>query len=126
MILLDSNILIDYIKGKDTTKEFIDAAGKSTFFVSTISFMEVYQGCLNKSDFLKTKRNLNDFNEIKLNEDISDVANSLSQRYALSHHIGIPDTIIAATALVYGLELRTLNLKDFRFIPTLKVGNKLI
>ena len=39
--------------------------------------------------------------------------------------MGIPDTIIAATALVYDLELKTYNLKDFRFIPTLKVSNEL-
>ena len=41
------------------------------------------------------------------------------------HRIKTPDAIIAATALVYDLELKTHNLKDFRFIPTLKVSNNL-
>ncbi len=34
--------------------------------------------------------------------------------------------LIAATALVYDLELRTYNLKDFHFIPGLKVSNSLV
>lgn len=41
------------------------------------------------------------------------------ETYSLSHKLSIPDAIIAATALVYDLELYTLNLKDFRFIPGL-------
>ena len=39
--------------------------------------------------------------------------------------MGLGDTLIAATALVFNLELRTFNLKDFRFIPTLQVSNSL-
>lgn len=33
--------------------------------------------------------------------------------------LSIPDALIAATALVYDVELYTLNLKDFCFIPGL-------
>lgn len=87
--------------------------------------MELYQGCLNKYEFAKIKKELIGFNSIPLSEEIGDIALKLSQQFALSHKMGIPDTLIAATDLVYDLELKTHNLKDFRFIPTLKVSNEL-
>jgi predicted nucleic acid-binding protein len=49
----------------------------------------------------------------------------LQQQYVLSHQLGIPDALIAATALIYDLELRTYNLKDFRFIPGIRLSNQL-
>ena len=59
-----------------------------------------------------------------LNENVSQVALKLSERYAVSHNMAVADTLIAATALVFGLEIKTYNLKDFQFIPTLEVSNK--
>ncbi|GHT60215.1 hypothetical protein FACS18945_6290 [Bacteroidia bacterium] len=35
--------------------------------------------------------------------------------------LSLPDAYIAATALYYNIELFTLNLKDFIFIPNLKL-----
>ena len=45
----------------------------------------------------------------------------LMEAYTLSHKLSIPDALIAATALIHQLELYTLNLKDFRYIPGLKL-----
>ena len=45
-----------------------------------------------------------------------------SGSYGLAFGISIPDAIIAATVLIYDLELRTLNVKDFRAIPGLKIN----
>jgi tRNA(fMet)-specific endonuclease VapC len=126
MILLDSNILIDYFRGVQKVKDFIAKYGKSHFAVSIIVSMELYQGSLNKAEYAYIKKELKGFYEIGLNEKIGEIALQLSQQFALSHKMGVPDTLIAATALVYDLELRTLNLKDFRFIPSIKVSNELV
>lgn len=126
MILLDSNILIDYFREKSGAKAFIDRHGKSNLAINTVVTMELYQGALNKSEFGKIKTELYDFLMIDINEPIAQTALRLHERYALSHKISIPDYLIAATALVYDLELRTHNLKDFRFIPGLKVSNSLL
>ena len=45
----------------------------------------------------------------------------LMETYSLSHKLAIPDALIAFTALVYNLDLYTLNLKDFRFIESLNL-----
>lgn len=43
------------------------------------------------------------------------------ETYSLSHNLNLPDALIAATALSHDVQLYTLNLKDFRFIPGLNL-----
>ena len=126
MLLLDTNILIDYLRGKQAAIEFIDFAGKPVFAVNTVIVLELYNGCLNKAELAKIKRLLNGFNHLEINEVIAQAAMRIGHRFALSHSVSAPDALIAATALVYNLELRTANLKDFRMIPGLKVSNTLL
>ena len=123
--MLDTNILVDYLRQKIQALAFIENYGKVNLAISPIVSMEVYQGVLNKTDLLRTRKKLNGFASLPLNQEVVQLATQLQQQYILSHHIGIPDTLIAATALVYDLELKTYNLKDFQFIPTLKVSNDL-
>ena len=59
-----------------------------------------------------------------MNESISELFFDIVNKYALSHAHGIPDSIIAATALYFDMELFTFNLKDFSFIPNLKIYQK--
>ena len=59
--------------------------------------------------------------QISLDADISDRFLALLEKYALSHRLSVPDALIAATALSQNLALYTLNVKDFRFIPDLKL-----
>ena len=125
MILIDTNILIDLLRGKETARAFVQKHGKSNLAVCTVVAMELYQGCLNKIEFAQIKKEMSGFISIELNEDIGNIALQLSQKYALSHKMGVVDTLIAATALVYELELRTQNVKDFHFIPNIKVSNSL-
>ena len=125
MILLDTNILIDYFRGKQPAIDFINKHPKENLAITSIIVMELYKGSLNKLEFDKIKKTLKGFLIIDLNETVSQLALRLSERYALSHTMEIPDTLIAATALVYDLELKTHNLKDFQFIPTLKVSSDL-
>ena len=125
MILLDTNILIDYFRGNQSATQFIDKQPKENLAICSVVAMELYKGSLNKAEFEKIKKTLKGFLMFDLNENVSRVALKLSEQYSLSHKMAVPDTLIAATALVFDLELRTYNLKDFRFIPTLNVSNSL-
>ncbi len=125
MILVDTNILIDYLRGVKKAEDFVQRQGKTNLAISTVVAMELYQGCLNRREFATIRKELVGFNEIKLNKTVGEVALKLSEQFALSHTMGIPDTLIAATALVYDLELHTYNLKDFSFIAGIKVSNDL-
>ncbi|TAE28168.1 MAG: PIN domain-containing protein [Cytophagales bacterium] len=80
---------------------------------------------MEKSFFLRTRKALVGFSILAFEPPIAQLAMELQQEYVLSHQLGISDALIAATALVYGLELRTYNLKDFRFIPGIRLSNRL-
>jgi tRNA(fMet)-specific endonuclease VapC len=125
MILLDTNIWIDYFRGKSQAIRFIDEQPKNSIAICSVIAMELYKGSLNKAEFEKIKKTLKGLLMIDLNENISKVALQLSEQYALSHNMAVPDTLIAATVLVFDLELITQNIKDFQFIPTLKVSSDL-
>ena len=45
----------------------------------------------------------------------------LMRKYSKSHGLGIPDALIAATAIIEELPLLTLNVRDFRYIDTLSL-----
>lgn len=123
MILTDTSFIIEYLRGQPHGAEFIKNHGKRNLAINTIIAMELYQGARNRAEFLKIQKELSGFFMLPINETIAELALQLGQKYALSHNIGLSDTFIAATALTYGLELRTLNLKDFHFIPELVVSN---
>ncbi len=125
MLLIDSNIIIDHLRGKKQATHFLESVGKANMIISTVVEMELYNGVQDRAEFVDIRNELFGINRIEINENISQLALQLSKEFALSHHMSVPDTLIAATALVYDLELRTYNLKDFRFIPDLKVSNLL-
>ena len=49
------------------------------------------------------------------------MAVNMVKQYCLSHTLDIDDALIAATAIYHNIELFTLNTKDFKFIPNLKL-----
>ena len=126
MLLVDTNILIDHLRGVEAATDFIQSVGKENLAVTTVVEMELYQGVRNRVEYAKLRKELLGFVRIDLNESISQTGLYLSQKFALSHQLSVADMLIAATALVYDLELRTYNLKDFHFIPGLKVSNSLV
>ncbi len=58
---------------------------------------------------------------LHISEQMSKRAFALQQKYHLSHRLSLPDSFIASTALVSKASLVTSNLKDFEFIPLLKI-----
>ena len=120
MILLDTNILIEILKGDQATVEKVQNLTHKTA-ISSISVMELYYGALNKAELLKLEQFVSLFEIVHLNEAISTQAVKLVKTYAKSHRLDIPDSIIVSTALVHRCPLFTYNLKDFRYIQDLKL-----
>lgn len=58
---------------------------------------------------------------LPIQPEISNMAVDLVEHYCLSHKMDIEDALIAATAIFHEIELFTLNLKDFTFIPGIKI-----
>jgi len=117
IIFLDTNILIEHFKGKS----ILNGKPLNNFCISEIILMELYQGARNKSDLAFIKKNLKGINIVETNSDIISLSLTILEKYNLSHNMKIYDAIIASTTLIYDLKLWTLNKKDFRYIPNLKL-----
>jgi predicted nucleic acid-binding protein len=81
--------------------------------------LELLQGARNKAELLRLEKIIAMFYNVEMPVEVINVARQLIKLYSLSHSLRLADALIAATALVYDLELLTYNLKDFRFIPEL-------
>ncbi len=118
MILLDTNILIEILKDNPQTQKEI-ASLQAPFSISSITAMELMVGARNKQEVKKLQQFIQLFDQIHLNESISNKALQLIMDYAKSHTLDIPDALIAASAIEYHASLFTYNRKDFKFIPSL-------
>ncbi len=118
MIFLDTNILIEYLKGD---MAIIAPYPEQALYINNIVIMELYQGARNRSDLDFIVREIAPFKTLTMHDEIMKLATTLIYRYKLSHNLKMMDALIAATVLVYDLELLTLNRKDFRYIPGIKL-----
>lgn len=117
MVFLDTCILIDYSKDK------IEIDLSSDYCISSIVKLEFKVGALNKRELKKINRILSQVSLLETEQSSLDLADILVEKYALSHGVGIYDSIIAATCLIYDLPLWTYNKKDFQFVESLELVN---
>jgi len=117
-IVLDTNILIEILKGNKTIIDKLELFS-ATFCISSITVMELYYGAFNKVELFQLKKFTSLFSVIEVNENISKISTELIFEYSKSHNLAIPDSLIASTAISIDSKLLTLNLKDFKYIDGL-------
>ena len=125
-VICDTDVMIDYWDKSNprhaTTKSIVeDSIEPDNIVLSAITKMELMMGANDKADMEKIASKLRRFNVALLNDEITNRALELIQNYRLSHGLSLPDSLIAATALVTNLELFTYNVKDYEFISSLKL-----
>jgi predicted nucleic acid-binding protein len=111
-IICDTDVMIEYWDAAKprhaTTKLTLEKSVELDNVVLTaITKMELMLGAINKTDMGRITKRLNRFNIALINNDITLQAFELLQKYRLSHGLLVPDSIIAATDLITGLELYT-------------------
>ncbi len=111
-MIVDTNILIDYLRDKDEAIEFIDASN-NLFAVSVISITELFAGIRNEREITDIQDLLGTMEILSLDEEIAERAGHILKKYSKSHNIGIADSLIAATSIIHNEPLATLNVKDF-------------
>jgi len=121
MILCDTNILIEFYKGNAAVIQALRIIGKDNIAVSVITKAELFYGARDKRELTRINKHLELCHCYPVTSDISDLFIKLMTNYSLSHRSSIPDMLIAATAIINGLELYTLNTKDFKFIPAVQL-----
>ena len=121
MILVDTNIFIEYYKNNPVICRQIEQINPEEIRVNDVVCAELYFGARNKQELINIVSDLEKLTDLPIFPSISKHATDLVKQYCLSHKLRLPDAQIAATALFYNAELFTLNRKDFAYIPNLKL-----
>ena len=119
--LLDTCILIDFLRGESGVYDILVSNEKAGLSMSTVTMMELVIGALNKREVQYIQKAFRNINKIYIDQSISEMAESFIVCYSKSHNLQIDDALIAATAIKMDAELVTLNVSDFRYIPGIRL-----
>ena len=112
--LFDTNILIDYLKGKPEATSLLKSCLKEGQILtcSLITKVELLSGARPGEDEI-LQEFLDAFDRVGLDDIIAEEAGRYMSQYRKSHGINITDAIIAATALAREAVLYTLTDRHF-------------
>lgn len=120
--LIDTDILIDYLRGYTKAVKFIDTSiAELTCYISIITVAELYAGVRDGNERHILEQFLQVFEIVSLNEETAQTGGLYRRDYRKSHGVGLPDALIAATAKYVGATLVTLNKKHYPMLTKVHV-----
>ncbi|MBX3050647.1 MAG: type II toxin-antitoxin system VapC family toxin [Caldilineaceae bacterium] len=120
MILVDSDVLIDLLRGYPPATEWLDSLPETEeIAVPGYVVMELIQGCQNKVEQNRVRRHLGGFGVAWPSPADCDRALDVFVTYRLCHNAGLLDVLIAQTGVTMEVPLYTFNQKHYAFIPGL-------
>lgn len=118
MMLLDTDVLIDFLRGKPEARDFLAGLPRDVA-VSAVTVAELHVGVREGDERLALDTLLGTFRILPLDEEAARRGGLLRRDFGKSHGVGLNDALIAATALRHALPLATLNAKHY---PMLEGG----
>ncbi len=122
-ILVDTDVVIDFLRGYNKAIEFIDKYS-SRISLSTIVVAELYAGVKGKHERIVLDNFVSLFRIIPVTAEIAKAGGLYKRDFGKSHGVGLADAILAATADKEKAELKTLNVKHYPMIRELKPAYK--
>lgn len=123
--MLDTNIIIEHLRLKRPAKSrllaLVENKPKEVLAISMITVQELYEGQSTKND-QKEQYLLATISPLKIlpyNYEVAKLAGEIARD--IKRPIELADAGIAATAIINGCELLTLNIKDFYAIDKLRL-----
>ena len=114
-LLLDTDALIDFLRGRDEAISFVSARSER-IVMSSVSVAELYAGVRGGKEGTEQVA-LDDllglFRVVPVTVDIGRLGRLYKRDYGASHGVGLADAIIAATATLEDAALETLNVKHY-------------
>lgn len=110
-MIIDTNILIDFLKGKQEAVRFVSQL--QSVKISVVVASELFSGVSNKNEMRNLREFLTFVEQIEVSKTIAEEAGLLRKKYFKSHGIEIPDAIIAATANYLQEPIVSLDKKHF-------------
>lgn len=118
MVLLDTSVLIDVLRGSQPAADWLGTLG-GVPSCSELTRTEVLRG-VRSPERSRTDRLLGSMRWVAVDEPISRRGGELGRRYRRSHQgLSIVDFLIAATAQLLDAELATANVRHYPMFPGL-------
>ena len=114
-LLLDTDVLIDFLRGRDEAISFVSARSER-IVMSSVSVAELYagvRGAREGTEQVALDDLLGLFRVVPVTVDIGRLGGLYKRDYGASHGVGLADAIIAATATLEDAALETLNVKHY-------------
>ena len=118
MILLDTDVMVDVLRGYEPAKEWLKSAQE--IGVPGLVAMELIQGCQNTREQKQLEKALSEYPLYWPDEDDCKRALASFSSHHLSDNIGLLDALIAETAIGGNAELATFNVKHYRVLRGLQ------
>jgi tRNA(fMet)-specific endonuclease VapC len=120
MILLDTDIMVDILRGYQPTINWLTSASDTEIGVPGLVAMELIQGCQNAREQKRLEKAINQYPLFWADSQDCDNALKNFAAYHLSQNIGILDALIAETAISLDAELATFNVKHYSVLKKLQ------
>ena len=121
MILVDTDVLIWYLRGNEKAYKAIETL--ESFSISVVTYMELVQGMRNKKELNSLRQALHAWNckILYITEEISAKAMFAVEQHFLSHSMQLADALICSTAIAHGLPLLTGNDKHYKIMKGIQI-----
>jgi hypothetical protein len=114
-MLLDTDVLIDFLRGDEKAVSFVNA-NSSRIILSSVIVAELYAGVKGDAEQATLERFISLFRVIPVDSEIAKTGGLYKRDFSKSHGVGLADAILAATAESENAELVTLNTKHYPMI----------
>jgi predicted nucleic acid-binding protein len=121
MILLDTDIMVDVLRGHPPAQEWLKNAAGQELGLPGLVLMELLQGCQNTRQQKALQKRIKDFPLFWASSQDCTRALADFSAFHLSHQLGIFDALIGETAIGLGAELATFNTKHYSVLSGLKL-----
>lgn len=122
MLLLDTDVMIDILRGYDPALQWLDTASEESIVLPGFVVMELIQGCenYNERDLL-----LRETEEFRITWPSSETSQQALVTFAdvhFSHGTGLLDALIGQLAVALDTPLQTFNEVHYEPIPKLQTN----
>ncbi len=118
LMLVDTDVLVDFFRGSSKAVAFVNA-NSTRIILSSIVVAELYAGIKGDAEQETLENFISLFRVIPVDVKIAKAGGLYKRDYGKSHSVGLADALLAASAEAEKAELKTLNIKHYPMIKGL-------
>ncbi len=121
ILLIDTDVIIDYLRGNSKAINYIEKMQKNhNCYLTTITIAELYSGVRDGEEMQILDQFISEFHIAHLNEKTAKKSGLFRRDYSKNHGVGLADCMIAAIAEELEAILVTLNTKHFPMLDNVR------